>query len=188
MPPERQPIPSAKTRAWTLLTVLGLILTAVGALVGVIELRPQISVTPQEQLASGQPFSAPFEITNAGYLSLHIDNVIAVVHMAVIGGTAFGNASSGNKDWDNFDLERGKSKTMLYYFSNGMPTKADMIIAIDYEFLGKKWRSFYRFQGIYMEKWQWSKQPMGELEPELNKVVDEALINHRQANTPIAPN
>ena len=105
---------------------------------GVVALRPQINVSPQEQLASGQPFSAPFEITNAGYLSIHVDNVIAVLHIAVIGGDTFENASSGNKDWDNFDLERGKSKTMLYYFYNGMPTRADMIIGRRLQVLGQK--------------------------------------------------
>ncbi len=187
MPLETPPIPQAKTRAWTLPTVLSLILGVLGALT-IIELRPQLSVTPQEQLATGQPFSAPFEITNAGYLSLHIDNVIAVLHLAVIGRDTFENASSGNNDWDNFDLERGNGKTVLFYFYNGVPAKADMVIAIDYEFLGKKWRSFSRFQGVHMEKWQWSKQPMGDLKPELNKVVDEALRKHRQSNTPIPPN
>src|ERR1022692_4627277 len=99
MPPETLPAPPAKTRPWTLPTVLGLILTTLGAL-GVIELKPQLSVAPQEQLATNQPFSAPFEITNAGYLSLHVDNVIVIFHTVEVPGASFTNASSGNKEWD----------------------------------------------------------------------------------------
>jgi hypothetical protein len=176
-----------KPRALTLSGVLGLILTAVGAL-GVVELRPQLSVAPQEQLAVGQPFSAPFEITNTGYLRIHIENVIVVFHTVEVQGSTFEDATTGNLTWDNFDLDRGKSKTILPYFTNGMPTKADVIIAIDYKFLGKKWRTFSRFQGMHMDKWAWSKQPVGELEPKMNDVTHVALRKHRQANTHIGLN
>ena len=184
MPPGKQPAaPLKKTTNWTLPTVLGLILSVVGA-VGIIELLPQMSVSPQELLATGQPFSAPFELTNTGYLGIHIDNVIAIFHRLEYPGGAnfidFIDFEYANVAWDDFDLERGQSKTLLPYFSNGRPEKADIVISIDYRYFGWKGRSFFRFVGIHMDNWTWSKQPLGSLKPEINKAVDQALVKHRQ--------
>jgi hypothetical protein len=69
---------TAKTKNWTLPAVLGLTVSVVGA-VGVIELRPQLAMSPQGQLATTQPFTAPFELTNAGYLGVHVENVIVIL-------------------------------------------------------------------------------------------------------------
>ena len=69
----------------------------------------------------------------------------------------------GNASWDNFELERGESKTILCRFADVTPTKADVEIAIYYQFLAKKWRSYHRFQGIHIESWEWSKQPVGNV-------------------------
>lgn len=87
----------------------------------------------------------------------------------------------GGIDWDNFDLDRGQTKTILAYFANGMPEKANVIVAIDYRFLGRKWRWFQRFDGIRIENWHWSKQPMDDMEPYINKVVDRGLEMHYKA-------
>lgn len=185
---EKPPSLPAKTRDWTLPTVLGLILSVVGA-VGVIELRPQLVVTPSAQLATNQPFSTPFEITNAGYLSIHVVNVIAVAPSVLYktppgGRISLTNTKMGNKEWDNFDLKRGESKTIVPYFFEsyyGEPLKADMVISVDYRFMGIKLRWPFRFEGYYMNNWAWSKQPMGDLEPAINKTIDEALAQHAAA-------
>jgi hypothetical protein len=131
-----------------------------------------------------RPFSAPFEITNTGYLTVHIDNVVVIFSTVEYeSGPTFTDASVGNKGWDNFDLSRGGTKTILPYFSNGALKKADVVIAIDYRFLWRKWRWFFRFQGIHIENWQWTKQLVGDLEAPLNKTADYALEQHKKANS-----
>jgi hypothetical protein len=158
MPAGKPVNPMEKTRTWTMPTVLSLILTVVGA-VSIIELRPQLNVTPQEQLATGQPFSAPFEITNSGYLGIHVNNIVVIFHRVEVPGASWDDSFIQNTAWNNFDLDRCKSKTILPYLvhSNAMPTEADIVCAIDYTFWGKKLRSFFRFEGIRIDKWQWSK-------------------------------
>jgi hypothetical protein len=166
---------STKTRSWTVPTVLGLTLSVVGAL-GVIELRPQLSMSAQEQLATNAPFSAPFELTNTGYLSVHIEHVIAIAHRIEFGNDAvMKDEVWTNIDWSNFDLIRGGSKTFFPRFANFRPRRADMVFVVDYRFLGKSWRWFFRFQGDYIDNWHWSKQPIGDLEPSIDKLADSAL-------------
>ena len=113
-----------KVKIWTTPAVLGLLLSAVGAF-GVIELRPQLSVSPGEMLAGNQPFSAPFEVTNSGYLGVHVGNITVIEHRIEQPGVLVTDGSVNDRAWDNFDLDRGVSKTIILYFSNGMPTKAD---------------------------------------------------------------
>ena len=171
-----------KTRNWTVPVVLSLGLGVLGAL-GAIELRPQLAVSPQEELAVGQPFSAPFDVTNTGYLQVHVDNVTALLHkvQSQTGRYDVTDLGWGNIDWDNFDLDRNESKTILLYFTNNQPEKADIIFAVDYRFLGLKRRRLFRFEGIHIEKWDWSKQPLGDLEPDINKAVDTGLKEHYKA-------
>jgi hypothetical protein len=177
---EKHKATNEKTRTWTLPTILGLIIGVLGAL-GAIELRPQLTVLPQEQLATRQPFSAPFEIANTGYLSVHINNIIVIVHKAeFLTHFTVTDAAIGRTEWDNLDLDRGASTTILARFSDGVPENVDLIVAVDYRFLWRTWRRLFRFVGIHMEKWQWSKQPMGELAPTIDKVVDDALVTHRK--------
>ena len=88
-PPEKQTPPPAKTRTWTLPTVLGLILGVFGS-VGIIELRPQITVSPQEPIEKSNPFSVPFRIDNTGYLAFHVDHVFAYASKIKVGNGARG--------------------------------------------------------------------------------------------------
>src|SRR5437899_2699386 len=97
-----------KINTWTIPTLLGLALGLVGAL-GVIELRPQLNVSPGEPLAHNQPFSAPFDVTNTGYVSVHIRNITVIEHRIEQRGLTVTDGSMNNKTWDNFDLERGGS-------------------------------------------------------------------------------
>jgi len=170
-----------KTKSWTIPTVLGLVLSVVGAL-GVIELRPQIAVSPQGELANGQPFSPPFDVTNTGYLEVHVDNVTVVIHKVEYHGKiSVTDATIGGVDWDNFDLDRNESKTIVLYLANGQPDKADVVIAVDYKYFGFKGRRLLRFEGIHMDNWDWSKQPIADLEPGIEKVVDKGLTDHYRA-------
>jgi hypothetical protein len=55
--------------------ILGAVLAVLGAL-RIVSLRPQITVTPQEPLTSGDVFSVPFRITNTGYLSFYVPQIL----------------------------------------------------------------------------------------------------------------
>jgi hypothetical protein len=156
---------------------------------GVIELRPQLSISPQEQLRAGQPFSTPFEITNTGYLNVHVKDVIVIVHRVEFGNrVAMTNESLSSADWDDFELIRGSSKTIFARYVNGRPTRTDIVFAVDYKFLWKTWRWFFRFQGDYVDNWHWSKQPLGNLEIEMNKIADDAVTHHFQFLNTHVPN
>ena len=172
-----------KTRTWTTPKVLGLILSIVGAL-GVVELRAQLSASPKPERATNQPFSAPFEITNTGYLGFHVDNVLVIFPTVEYQrGPSFQNSMTGNVDWDNFDLERGSSKTIYPYFSDGIPTKASIVIAVDYTYFWVKCRWLAKFDGTHIDNWEWAKQPIkADDRPNLNRLADEALARHRKAN------
>lgn len=114
--------PKKKTSVWTIPTVLGLVLTAVGAL-GVITLQPQLSVSPLDQLISGEPFFAPFEITNTGYIGIHIDYVTVIFPRVEFDGTVVTNGSTNDRLFDDFDLGQGGTATIVPHFSNGKPRK-----------------------------------------------------------------
>jgi hypothetical protein len=176
----RSPKPFPKARTWTAPAVLGLILAVVGAL-SVIELRPQISVSPQGQLATGEPFSAPFEISSTGFFPVHIDNVTVIMHRMEHSRQVWNDDVISNADWDNFDLERNSgTKTIFLNFANGQPDKADLVVAVDYRFMTFKMpRWFFRFEGVHRDTWEWTKQPMGNLD--LGKLVDDQLEGNRKA-------
>jgi len=142
-----------------------------------------------EQLTSNEPFSTPFEITNTGYLGIHVDYVTAVApRVEYAQGPTFKDVSTNQVSWDNFDLGRGGSTTILPSLINGgAPSKADVVIAVDYRYLGIKSRWMFRFDGIHRERWQWSKQPIGKREAEFNKEIDYSLGEHLKAIAQSAP-
>ena len=170
-----------KASNWNTPTVLSLVL----GLIALIELRPQLSVNSQELLTPTQPFSAPFEITNTGLLGIHVDNVIVVYHQIELPGHTtyiIADFYSGSKDWDDFDLDSGGgTKTIETKFVNGTPSKADIVIAVDYVYLYTKHRKRFRFVGSYMDKWHWDKQPIGGLASSIDSLVDQGLAQHRIA-------
>ena len=90
----------------------------------------------------------------------------------------------GNVDWDDFDLDRGSTKTIYPYFANGVPTKASIVIAVDYRYFWVNGRWLANFDGTHIDNWQWAKQPIkADDKPNLNRIVDEAIRKHRQANS-----
>lgn len=159
-----------KTRIWTTPAVLSILIGLVGAL-GVIELRPQLVVSPQAELVTNQPFSCPFEITNTGYLGFHVDRVAAIIKSVELPIGVITDGVWQPQDWKNFELDRGGSKTILVTLANMPPKKADIVIGLDYTYFGVRGRRFFRFQGIHMERWAWSKQPVGD-ESGLNILMD----------------
>src|SRR5256885_13887486 len=84
--------PKKKKSAWTLPTVLSLILTAVG-LVALVELKARIQVTPQPALKGSEACSAPFLITNTGYLSFTAERTFCYIHHLEVPG--IGTISEG---------------------------------------------------------------------------------------------
>src|ERR1019366_222547 len=143
---------SRKIRRWTLPTILGLILGAAG-LVGLIELRPQMGVLPQEPLHKDQPFSVPFRITNNGYFSFHVVRVTCYLHKieALNGHFRMTDSTLGYDGWDGGTLDREESETIVCNMTNlSPPIKADIAIVIDFDTLFRpKSRRYFRFVGEY---------------------------------------
>ena len=151
-----------KKHNWTTATVLGLILSVLG-LVGLIELRPQIEVSPLEELRKEDSFSAPFRIHNAGYLSIHIQQVVCTDSEVKIGILVSRNNiyiyGPASDTW----LRRGESETIFCTISKARmrPSSADISIHIFY----RAWIVPYtlhnssRFVGAYGDRWDWLQQP-----------------------------
>jgi hypothetical protein len=167
-----------KTHNWTTPTVLGLILGALG-LVGLIELRDQISISPLQLERANQPFSTPFRITNTGYLAIHLLKINCEdVDMKTPGLDAHNNryGQPWGQNWENFDLERGESKTItcpnLYLPTANkanLPMKADVVITVRHRPYLLPFGSLQlcsRWVGVAADNWQWHAQPMSEIPPE----------------------
>jgi hypothetical protein len=166
MQSEKPPTPPLKTRTWTLPTVLGLILGLVGAL-GVIELRPQITVSPMEPIEKSQPFSVPFRIQNIGYSSFWVEDAHCYVHEVKVGGMEFKDFLAYEKLMQNHYINRGDAASLRCYIvkhlkNTPIPNTADMSIVVSY----RPWKTFphtftksFRFVGSYIDNWQWTPQP-----------------------------
>jgi len=178
MPPKRQIVPPAKIRIWSMPTVLGLILGVVGAM-GIIELRPQVTVLPQEPIEKSQPFSVPFRIENSGYLSFYVDNVFCYASKIKVGSVNVERSTVHWRDWNNFELGRGESKTIVpnLVYAPNFPSTADIAIVMDVRpFYRFPWsfRRYFRFTGAYVDNWQWLAQPVGPIK----NGADEAIEDH----------
>jgi hypothetical protein len=160
MPSKKTPIPVAKGRAWTMPTVLGLIISVVGAL-GVIELRPQITVSPMEPVEKSQPFSAPFKIQNTGYFGIWVEQEFCADRHVYAGGWKLENNTFGSPA--HIYIDRGDSMTVFCpLFRGPIPKHADIDIFVYY----RPWKSFphtfhksFRFIGSYTDNWQWLSEP-----------------------------
>jgi hypothetical protein len=152
----------AKTQSWTLPTVLGLILSAVGAL-GIIALRPQLALSPAEPLSTMDPFSAPFELMNTGYVGLHVNHIqLFSCKVRINGGGVLDHNSFGQPEWDNFDLPGGATKTVITDFTKGFPVEqAEILILVQFKYFGITQTSSFRFVGVHRDNWRWTKQPEG---------------------------
>ncbi len=190
MSAETSPHPHGKARTWTLPTILGLILGALG-LLGLVELRPQMTVSPQEPLNKSQPFSVPFRISNTGYFSFHVFLVVCYIHEVEFPGTTgpitFSGSTVHQGGWEGGTLERGDSQTVICNLANAIPKKADIAIVIDYAALFipdvLKSRRYFRFVGAFGDNWQWLPQPSGDIQAQADESVDD-FIKRRKAFGP----
>jgi hypothetical protein len=103
-------------------------------------------------------------------------------------GLTLTDTSTNDLQWDDFDLDREDSKDILPNLAQGgVLTKADVVIGVDYKYFGIKNRRMFRFDGLHEEKWQWSKQPIGNRLAEFSKEVDDSLKKHLKYTT-LSPN
>ena len=172
----KQPAKKRVKRVWTLPTALSLIIGAVGAL-GVVELRPKIVVYPQEPLLdAAQPFSAPFRITNNGYLSVGVERINCYVQEVRAAKLYMGKDLYDQEDWDGKTLDRGESETVLCKVAQvkAWPEKADIAIVVDY----RAWpiplssRRYFRFVGSgSSDNWQWLPQPSADIKADADSAI-----------------
>jgi hypothetical protein len=159
------PTPTPKTRTWNMPTVLSLILGGAGTL-GLIALRPQISVSPLEPIEKSQPFSVPFSIDNSGYLSFYVENAFCYVDKVKLATTGHfegnGNLIVFN-DLTSTILEPGGGEAPICYLVKGPIQEADIVVVIDYKPRSNfphSFRTYRGFKGAYIDNWQWVRFPV----------------------------
>jgi hypothetical protein len=168
-----------RTRNWTLPTILGIALGILGA-VGIVELLPQMYVSPQEPTEKSNPFSIPFRLANSGYLSFHVVTIHVYINRIVFMGTNTIGGSVGHlAECDNFSLGRGESQSLIVNLMRGLPTppsEADIVIVVDYDtILLPKSRRYFRFVGAYVDNWQWLSMHSKEIESEVDRLVNDSI-------------
>ena len=170
---------AAKIRIWTVPKVLGAILAVLGA-VGVIALRPQMAISPQEPLETSQPFSVPFRIENTGYSSWWLQRTFCYYHKVQIGGNNIEKSTSHSVGWNHHTIERSEAETIRCNLAHApvMPAAADIAIVVDY----RPWRKFpwifrmiFRFKGEYVNNWQLLAQPSEEIQKDASSAVDDHM-------------
>ncbi len=153
-----------RTKSWTLPTVLGLILGAVGA-GGVIELRPQMEVNPWQIIHKNKPLSIPFHLENTGYLSFYVEHAFCYTdHMRMQSGLSIVQNLVGPPEWEDMVLGNSQSGT-INCKTDGMPVSADMAIVVAYRPFRQfphTFKKYYGFHGIHGDDWQWSPVPISE--------------------------
>jgi hypothetical protein len=169
---------------------LALLLSAIGAL-GVIELRPQIEVIPEQEVEPGQPFSAPFQVENTGYSSLYIERIFFCVRHVQWGGAEIRNSVVSYDRWANTVLDRGQGESISsHLLQSGIPPdEADVVIVIDnrpsklFPQTERRYFRFTRFDGPYRGLWAWLKQPSHDIQAD----VDEQIQQWRRSTTRLRP-
>ena len=163
----------------TVLAIAGLILTAIG----LIALRPQITVSPGEPLARSQPLMASFRITNSGLLTIHdVKVIIYIHHFEVPPSLTMEKSTSRSQGWEAGILERGETETILWNFAQlgvaNPSMKADIVIVVDYTFpLVPLYdsRRYFRFVGQYGDNWQWFAQPSSGIQADADAAIKGAV-------------
>jgi hypothetical protein len=179
MPREKSLAPPAKTRTWTLRTILGTVLAVLGAM-GIVELRPQVTVSPQEPIEKSQPFFVPFRILNSGYLAFHVDHVFGYASKVKAGNISITDGTFHNPDWNNFDLDRGEPKEIIPELirASNFPSSADITIVVDIRpFRWFPWssRRYFRFIGAYVDNWQWLAEPSQAIQADADRAIEDHM-------------
>ena len=178
-----------KIRAWTLPTILGLAMGVVGS-IGVVELRPQITVLPQCALKSGPPFSIPFRISNTGYFAFTV--VAAHCYIRKFSGMVIDSSTMlldymdpitvEDTTWDNRHLGHAEGQTLSCEIEGERIrlTETDITVVIDYKAtMYPASRAYFRFIGSG-ENWQWSALPSQDIQKLADKSVEEAIEQRKQ--------
>jgi len=178
----------AKTRSWKLASFLSLGLGVLGA-VGVIELRPQISVSPQEPIEKSQPFSVPFQIENTGYFPFWLQRPFCFLNEAHDSGNWSASHFTAHQPWWNRHIiDRGEAETIVCGFLHTTPalstTNADIAVVVDYRpwrFFPWTFRRYFRFQGQYIDNWQWTKQPSDPIQDAADNEISAHMKEHPES-------
>lgn len=186
--PTTQPIERWKTG--NLLAIVSLVLSAIGA-IAIIELRPQIEVLPMAETENSQPFSAPFRIHNAGYLSFDLKRVICF-ESKIEGFQGNVTGTMIVKDFPTgTEVEKGHNETVKCGIAHITPpiTGADLTIAVDYSQwpIPHTWRKHYRFTGDYVDNWQWLEVSPAQTQKEVDDRIrrsDELLKSFEHEQKP----
>ena len=92
------------------------------------------------------------------------------------------DVTSTKSNWDSLLLgKKWGAKEVITRFSNVIPAKAVIVFGVDYKYFGVHFRNLFKFEGIHMDNWRWSKQPIDPTEKDhLNTIVDTGLAHHLQ--------
>jgi hypothetical protein len=147
---------------------------------GVIELRPQIGVSPQEPIEKSQPFSVPFPIQNTGYFSFWLEHAFCYSSEVKVGGITIDKGTFHMPGWNHHDIDRGEAETITCNLVKAptMPASADIAVVVDY----RPWKSFpltfrkyFRFIGAYADNWQWLKQPSEPIQRDADTEIEDHM-------------
>jgi hypothetical protein len=148
--------------------------------VGVIELRPQIAIVPQEPIEKSQPFSVPLRIENSGYFSFWLEHAFCYYHEVRVGPIHVSKGTSHTLEWNRHSIDRAEGETIVCNLarSPSMPANADIAVVVDY----RPWRIFpwtfrrcFRFTGMYVDNWQWTQQPSEPIQADAYTAVDDHM-------------
>lgn len=117
---------------------VGLGLTILGVLLGLISLWPSLTVSVNTPTDPAQPFSVPFQITNASYIPLKDVKIYCYIHRVRIGGLTVKSSLLYNNNWRAAELGRGESITIIskVIYAPILPAEADIVIVADYKVWG----------------------------------------------------
>jgi hypothetical protein len=170
-PPKRPKAKDDSSQLGTVLSIVGLLI----AVISLVTLRPQVSVSPAEALQHSQPFSVPFHITNSSFYAIDQVTPTFYIHRLMVGGVDLGK--NLNQFSETKRLEHGETGTILCEFveTASFPQEADVVVVVDYRI---PWipfwhpRQYFRFLGRYGDNWQWLAEPIGTVRREADAAFE----------------
>ena len=144
---------------------------------GVIELRPPIGISPQEPIEKLKPFSTPFRIENTGYLSFYVEHVFCYIRKIEVDQQLFEGDVIDFPELDDLTFGRGDSGTItcdLFKGTTAQHIVTEIVIVVDYKpfkAFPKSFRKYFRFQGAYVDNWQWLQEPSPGIEDDVDKNI-----------------
>jgi hypothetical protein len=160
------------------LTILSLLL----AIIGLIALKPSLTITPLSPTDPAQPFSVPFQITNNSFYPIYDVTIYGYMHKIRVGGLTAQRNLLSRGDWKAKQLGRDESVTIITNFIRApiLPAEADIAVVIYYKlfrFPFIKLHRFIRFVGHFGVNWQWLQQPSNDIRGDAMKMIKESRIH-----------